>query len=235
VADAGRAEERQVHLFETRLTGTTPLITASSTARQHTIINMLRIFVLVVLCCGTPIMPYPSLSLGAQVSGDTANLCDLKRLPADIQNRLRTDFDSWKVQASDNLSHQASLTWAGEKTLACPGFAAGFFRSAKQLSYVVLLVPSDHPDSAYRFVVFNPGVENAAYEELIVEKSGEYGASNFYIQKVPVSKFFDGVSKKKFKVQTADAILMVDSAKNEYGAVIYFWTSNGFRREPVDY
>jgi hypothetical protein len=196
---------------------------------------MRRLFVLILLCCGTSILRYPSLSVGAQISRNTANACDLNRLPADIRNRLRTDFDAWKVQAADNLSHKARVTWAGGESLACPGIAAGYFRNAQKISYAFLLVPSDHPDAAYRFVVFNPGVENSAHEEVIIEKSSDNGASNFYIQKVPVSKFFDGASKKKFKVQTTEAILMVDSAENEYGAVVYFWVSNRFRREPVDY
>ncbi len=55
------------------------------------------------------------------------------------------------------------------------------------------------------------------------------------IQKVPVSKFFDGTSKKKFQVQTTDAILMIDSAENEYEADVYFWANNKFQQEPVDY
>lgn len=83
----------------------------------------------------------------------------------------------------------------------------GLFQSAKQASYAVLLVPSDQPDVGYRFVVFNPQLETSAYQELTVEKSDVHGASNFFIQKVPVSKFFDEASKKKFQVQATEAIL----------------------------
>ena len=34
---------------------------------------------------------------------------------------------------------------------------------------------------------------------------------------------------------TTEAILMVDSAENEYEADVYFWANNKFQQEPVDY
>ena len=88
----------------------------------------------------------------------------------------------------------------------------GFFQNQKQTSYAVLLVPSDHPDAAFRFVIFNRATGNSVYEELVVEKSAVRGASNFFIQAMRVSKFFAEASKRKFEVQVTDAILMVDSA-----------------------
>lgn len=111
----------------------------------------------------------------------------------------------------------------------------GFFNGPKQTSYALLLVPSDHPDAAYRLVVFRPQQNYSAYEELIVEKSDDHGASNFFIQKVPVSKFFGEASMKKFQVHASEAIRMVDSAENEYEADVYFWSNGRFRQEPVDY
>jgi hypothetical protein len=174
-------------------------------------------------------------SLPVQVSRTGTAGCDTNQLPSTIRARLRTDFGTWKSQAPDNLSQRARLSWAGTKSTGCPGIAVGFFRGAQQPSYALLLVPSEHPDAAYRFVVFSPKVENSAYEELVVEKSDDHGASNFFIEKVPVSKFFDETAKKKFQVQTTDAILMTDSAENEYEADVYFWANNKFQHEPVDY
>ena len=56
-----------------------------------------------------------------------------------------------------------------------------------------------------------------------------------FIQKVPGTEFFDEVSRNKFQVRTPDAILMVDSAENEYEADVYLWSNDKFRQEPVDY
>jgi hypothetical protein len=196
---------------------------------------MHRTLALIILCFGMSILGGLFSSLPAQISRAEATVCDTNQLPSEIRDRLRTDFGTWKAQAPDNLSQKARLSWAGKKGTGCPGIALGFFRSARQTSYAVLLVPSEHPDAAYRFVVFSPKVENSAYEELIVEKSDDHGASNFFIQKVPVSKFFDETSKKKFQVQTTEAILMIDSAENEYEADVYFWANNKFQQEPVDY
>jgi hypothetical protein len=177
----------------------------------------------------------PGSAQSPQVSRTEPRLCDAGVLPAGVQNRLKADFGGWKLQEPENLSHQARLSWAGKKIPACPGVAAGFFRSPKQTAYAVLLVPSGHPDTAYTFVVFAPQPGDSEYEELVVEKSDQRGASNFYVQQVPVSKFFDETSKKKFQVQATEAVLMVDSAENEYEAEIYFWSNGRFRQEPVDY
>ncbi len=62
----------------------------------------------------------------------------------------------------------------------------------------------------------------------------DHGASNYFIRKVLISRFFSAESKRKFQVQVTEAILMVDSAEQEYEADIYFWSNGRFRREPVD-
>jgi hypothetical protein len=189
---------------------------------------MRRVLALIVLFSGMAI-------LGCPVSRAEPRLCEVNQLPVEIQNRITTDFGTWKVQTPENLSQQSRLTWTGKKASGCPGIATGLFRSSLKTSYAVLLVPSDHPDTAYRFVVFNAQPEHSGYEELIVEKPDKHGASNFFIKKVPVSQFFDGASKKRFRVQANEAILMVDSAENEYEADIFFWSNDRFREEPVDY
>ncbi len=163
------------------------------------------------------------------------SLCNLGSLPSDIQNRLKGEFGSWKVQEPENLSEYTRKTWAGKKKLpGCPGIAVGLFRSAKTPSYAVLLVPIDHPDAGYRFLVFSSKTGQPSYETTVVEKSDDHGASNYFIRKVPVSRYFSEESKRKFQVQATEAILMVDSAEQEYETDIYFWSNGRFRREPVD-
>ena len=110
----------------------------------------------------------------------------------------------------------------------------GLFQSAKTLSYALLLVPIEHPDAGYRFLVFSSKTGQPSYETTVVEKSDDHGASNYFIRKVSISKYFSEESKRKFQVQATDAILMVDSAEQEYEADIYFWSNGRFRREPVD-
>jgi hypothetical protein len=60
------------------------------------------------------------------------------------------------------------------------------------------------------------------------------GASNYFIRKVAVSRFFNEESKKKFQLQATEAILMVDSAEQEYEADLYFWSDGRFQQQPVD-
>ena len=162
-------------------------------------------------------------------------LCNLSSLPSDIQIPLKSDFGSWKIQEPENLSEYTRKTWAGKKPPACPGIAVGLFQSAKTPSYALLLVPIDHPDAGYRFLVFSRKTGPPSYETTVVEKSDDHGASNYFIRKVPISEFFSEESKRKFQVQATEAILMVDSSEQEYEADIYFWSKGRYRQEPVDH
>jgi hypothetical protein len=169
----------------------------------------------------------------AKAAADPA-ACNLASLPSDIQSRLKKDFGSWKIQEPENLSENARKTWAGRRPPACPGIAVGLFQNAKTASYAVLVVPVDHPDAAYRFLVFSHKAGEPSYEPTAIEQFDDHGASNYFIRKVPISDFFGAESKKKFQVAATEAIEMIDSAEQEYGASIYFWSNGHFRQEPVD-
>jgi len=203
--------------------------------RRHKINGVHRILTLTIFFSGMAIFSAPSSALGAQDSHAERPLCTAKTLPSEIENRIRTDFGTWSVQAPENLSHAAQLRWQGEQSSGCPGIAKGLFKSQKQTSYAVLLVPSGHPDAAYQLVVFTPKEDNSGYEESIVEKSDDRGASNYFIRQVPIARFFGESSKRKFHVRTSEAILMVDAAEDEYEADVYFWSLGRFQQEPVDY
>lgn len=161
-------------------------------------------------------------------------LCNLGSLPSDIQNRLKTEYGSWKVQEPENLSEYTRKTWAGKKPPGCPGIAVGLFQSAKTPSYALLLVPIDHTDAGYRFLVFSRKTGQPSYETTVVEKSDDHRASSYFIRKVPISSYFSEESKRKFQAQGRDCIETVDSAEQEYEADIYFWSNGHFRRQPVD-
>ena len=160
--------------------------------------------------------------------------CSLSSLPLDIQNSLKQDFGSWRIQEAVDLSEYARKTWEGRKPLACPGIAVGLFQSTKPPSFAVLLVPIDHPDYGYRFLIFSRNSNQSSCGVLVVERSDKRGASNVFIRKVPISRFFNEESKKKFLVHATEGILMVDSGEEEYEVDLYFWSDGRFRQEPVD-
>jgi hypothetical protein len=161
-------------------------------------------------------------------------LCKPGSLPTDIQNRLKAEFGSWKVQEPADLSPHVHERWESEKPLACPGIAVGKFENAKTPSYAVLLVPQDHKEAGYKFLVFSPKAGQPSYEMRAAD-SGDSGAANFFIHRTPISKFFDAPSRKKFEAHTVDGILLVDSAENEYGVEVYFRSGGRYRHEPIDY
>jgi len=183
-----------------------------------------------VLVFGQTSSPLPELSAATVGSAP----CKLGSLPSDVQNRLKSDFGSWKVQEPESLSEHARKTWAGKKPTACPGIAVGAFQSAKTPSFAVLLVPLDHPDAGYRFLVFSQKPGQLSYDTIVVEQSGDHGSANYFIRKVPASQFFSEESKRKFQVQASEAILMVDSAEQEYEADVYYWSKGGYQHQPVD-
>jgi len=159
----------------------------------------------------------------------------VESLPSDIQNRLKKEYDSWKIQEPADLSQRAHERWESKKPLQCPGIAVGHFEGAKTLSYAILLVPIGHVDAGYRFLVLSQETDQPAYETRLVDKLDQNGAANYFIYRTPISKFFDEPSRKKFQAHNVDGILLVDSAENEYGVEVYFWSGGRYRHEPIDY
>src|SRR5437899_4630286 len=92
---------------------------------------------------------------GATRANQSPTLCKVESLPSDIQNRLKEEYGSWKIQEPADLSQRARERWESEKPQECPGIAVGHFESAKTPSYAVLLVPMGHADGGYRFLVFS--------------------------------------------------------------------------------
>jgi hypothetical protein len=182
-----------------------PEISLHSVCQQRRIINMRPLLALVVFLFGLPALDHSYSSSALQESRTEPRPCDVNLLPAQVQNRIKADFSSSKLQESENLSQRARLSWTGNKASGYPGIAVGFFQSLKQDSFAALLVPFGHPDAAYRFVAYDPQLDSSTYEELIVDKSDDNGASNFFLQEVPVVKFFDETSKKKYRVQAVSA------------------------------
>ena|SRR5579859_1811255 len=162
-------------------------------------------------------------------------LCQVESLPLDIQNRLKETYASWKIQEPADLSQRAHERWESEKPQGCPGIALGHFERAKTTSYAIFLVPKEHTDSGYLFLIFSQKPGQPTYESTVVEKLDQNGAANYFIHGAPISRFFDGPSRKKFQAHTEDGILLVDSAENEYGVEVYFWSGGRYRHEPIDY
>jgi hypothetical protein len=111
-------------------------------------------------------------------------------------------------------------------------FLVGMVSTARKLPPT--LCCSSQPDAGYRFLVFSRNTGQSFYQATVVEHSDDHGASNYFIRRVSIGKFFDEESKRKFQVQATDGIVMTDSAENEYGADVYFWSNGSYRHEPID-
>ena len=159
-------------------------------------------------------------------------ICKPESLPGEIRSQLKKQFASWKIQEPEALSPPARARWESEKPLQCPGITIGQFEKDKTISYGVLLVPQALPGASYKFIIFSPIGDS--YETHVLDQH-DSGASNLFIRSAKNSKFFTELSKRKFRVQATEGILIVDSGGNEYEADIYFWDGDGYQHQPVDY
>jgi hypothetical protein len=116
----------------------------------------------------------------------------------------------------------------------CPGVAIGQFKT-NQLSYAILLVPTENPDAAYRLLIFtlSGGIAPGSLETADQWDNG--GAANYFIRRVRIAKFFSPQCVKKLNIAAQDSVMSVEAAKNEYGAGIYFRANGQYRHGPIDY
>lgn len=177
-----------------------------------------------------------AFALGQQpASKPESSLCQLDSLPTAIQERLKKEYGSWRVQEPASLSQRARKRWESERPLRCPGIAVGSFERAQSTSYALLLVPTVNADAGYRFVVFSQKPGQSNYEPTLLDRLDEAGAANYFVRGTPISKFFDQASKKRFNAYASDAILLFDSAEKEYEVDVYYWSASHYRHDPVDY
>jgi hypothetical protein len=159
--------------------------------------------------------------------------CTLDSLPTDIQTPIKRDFSSWRIQEAQLLSPHARKTLESKNPQACPGIALGLFRDSTTPSYALLLVSPDDPDAGYKLIAFSRPEGKPLYEPSEIEHSNDPGSSNYFIGKVVLSDIFGEQSKKKYKAQAPEGILLVDSAEQKHEANVYFLSDNAWRREPV--
>jgi hypothetical protein len=186
--------------------------------------------VLGVMVCG------PHERAGAESHGVafTADACDVSALPAEIQTALKKDYDEWRVVREADLNSMARGRWQGAKVGACPGLAAGAITAIGAKDYAVLLVPAHAGDRGYKLVVFKRATETSPYEAVKVAESARVKPQDYFIRVVPLEDWVDGIRIKKSQVSAPDALELVDSDEEKYGAELYFYTGGKFKSEPID-
>jgi len=158
-------------------------------------------------------------------AGTNPDQCSRELLPEEFRHRLENEFSSWKIQERTNLSSRAQERWRDEKPMGCPGIAMGEFESATQTSFAVLLVPKDHPDAAYRLLVFTPNAAPRTDALKTIDQWDKAGAANNFIHEIQIAHVFSQEWIRKLRVRTKQGILAVDSGETEYGVEVYFGTA----------
>jgi len=166
--------------------------------------------------------------------------CTIESLPDELQVRLRTNYSSWKIQDFPSLSTKAKARWQrerphrGQMEPDCPGIAVGLFKT-DQLSFAILLVPIDKPDTAYRLVIFTLSGDTAPGSLETADQWDKGGAANYFIRRVQIAKVFSSEWIRKLKVTAKDGVMSVEAAENEYGVDVFFRANDQYRHEPIDH
>jgi hypothetical protein len=113
--------------------------------------------------------------------------------------------------------------------------AVGEFESTTQSSFAVLLVPKDHPDAAFKLLVFTPNARHPADALKTIERWDQGGAANNFIHEIGIAKVFSAKWIRKLTVKAKQGILSVESSEAAYGVEVYFWNGVEYRHEPIDY
>lgn len=169
-----------------------------------------------------------------KVNGDAA-ACNVHLLPQFIQNYLQQQSNEWRVLQSKDLGSRAHGRWDAEKPLACPGIAYGKFNGTGELSYAVLLVPTNEKVKGYRLLGFNFQSSTRLYQKIIIDQSDKEDATRFFIHSIGIGGFFDPQFQKKFQARTQEGILFIDASEQEYEADVYIWGAGKYHRQPIDY
>jgi hypothetical protein len=157
------------------------------------------------------------------------NSCN-RGIPKEVLHQVRMEYPGWVVQSPNMLSNFARKRWEGVPHSACPGTAIGQFGGQEDFAYALLAVRS----TKARLILYHRNVGSLGYSSWS-SKDLTGSSSNFFIQGMPVDRFFDAAARRRFRAIGRDLVLVVDAGENEYETDVYFWTGKRFASEPVDY
>jgi hypothetical protein len=181
---------------------------------------------------GCALLAGPATLQAAGEPDELSALCKVESLPQDIRGSLTRNFSSWKIQEPADLSPRARTRWGEARPLTCPGIAAGHFQDAKTASYALLLIPTDHANTAYKLLVYTQQSGQQYYGFKAVEQL-DSGASDVFVQTVSTGSFPEAAARWAAHSKANEAILLVDSASS--ASSLFGWSGVSYEREPVSY
>lgn len=168
-----------------------------------------------------------SLTAGQLSAAQGSAPCDATVLPKQVGEILKRKFTDWRPkQVSDMEADDQQLWLKGPNAKACPGITTGYFESAKELSYAVLLVPKSEPTGGYKIVVFSKGPTGDAHIWKLLDHADGETYSGLVISKAEPGKYSDFEGTKS--VLTKRDGVYVEWL--EKGAVLYYWSAGRYHR-----
>jgi hypothetical protein len=153
--------------------------------------------------------------------------CDDSALPASVRDLLNAKFFEWRPkQISDMDADDQQLWLTAAHGRECPGIVAGYFETAYELSYAILLVPKSSPSGGHKVVVVSKAAATSVYTWKLLNHAEGQTYSGLVIFKAAPGKYSDLESNKSIQ-------LKLDGIQVEWmekGAVLYFWSEGRYRK-----
>lgn len=162
----------------------------------------------------------PSVLYALPSTAKTSVACNDAALPAPVNDSLKAKFPQWRAKQIADMDADDQQLWRKAHEKECPGIAIGHFKSAKELSYAVLLVPQLDSTGGYRIVMFSKGPSSDAYSWKLLDHADGETYSGLVISKAKPGKYSDFEGSKS--IQTKLDGLYVEWM--EKAAVLYYWS-----------
>jgi hypothetical protein len=146
--------------------------------------------------------------------------CGISALPAAVRVVLNRDFPDRRPKQLSDLSTSYQRLWLAIHGKQCPGLLAGHFESAKNLSYVLLLLSASVVAKDDKLVVFNN--DGTTYTWKIVDQFAAGDAP--VISKAPPGKHSDWENRESVQ-------LHLDGIQVEWletAGVLYYWSAGKY-------
>ncbi len=145
-------------------------------------------------------------------------------IPKELDQYLAKNFQTFRPKLISDLASDDRRLWSETHGKACPGFAAGHFERADELSYALLLIPQSHSKDGYRLVVVTAG-RDSRFQSDILDSNDTADNSGMVIARVPPGKqsAFEGNKTVRLQLDSISVQWL------EKAAVLYYWSSGKFR------
>jgi hypothetical protein len=154
--------------------------------------------------------------------------CSIRDLPKGIADIIGSKYAGWRLEQISDLGPDDHELWAKVHGDTCPGIAIGHFQSNDRVTYAVLLLKTNAPDQAYKFLLFNED-RSGTFGSILVGHAEGKNAGQPVISRVPPGEYSDPETGQSVKTKL-DSVLI---EWIEAAAQLYYWSGSKYHKLQV--